>query len=81
MMGLLFLDSLPTVMTNIDEKTKCMKLLYFLQLIIIECFVLNLKYGKRSYTVKGLAFSGDSTKIAVGQTDNIIYVYKIGEEW
>lgn len=39
------------------------------------------KYGKRSYTVKGLAFSGDSTKIAVGQTDNIIFVYKIGEEW
>ncbi|KAK3767076.1 hypothetical protein RRG08_017951 [Elysia crispata] len=39
------------------------------------------KYGKKSYTVKGMAFSGDSTKIAVGQTDNIIYVYKIGDDW
>ncbi|XP_076441140.1 intraflagellar transport protein 172 homolog [Babylonia areolata] len=39
------------------------------------------KYGKKSYTVKGLAFSADSTKVAVGQTDNIIYVYKIGEDW
>ncbi|XP_063414390.1 intraflagellar transport protein 172 homolog isoform X2 [Mytilus trossulus] len=39
------------------------------------------KYGKKSYTVKGLAFSPDSTKIAVGQTDNIIYVYKIGDDW
>lgn len=31
--------------------------------------------------VKGIAFSPESTKIAVGQTDCIIYVYKIGEEW
>nr|XP_014345853.1 PREDICTED: intraflagellar transport protein 172 homolog [Latimeria chalumnae] len=38
------------------------------------------KYGKKSYTVKGMAFSPDSTKIAIGQTDNIIYVYKIGDE-
>lgn len=39
------------------------------------------KFGKKSYTVKGLAFSSDSTRIAVGQTDNIIYVYKIGDDW
>ncbi|KAH9500287.1 hypothetical protein Btru_073626 [Bulinus truncatus] len=39
------------------------------------------KFGKKSYTVKNVAFSGDSSKIAVGQTDNIIYVYKIGDEW
>ena len=31
--------------------------------------------------VKAMAFSPCSTKIAIGQTDNIIYVYKIGEEW
>ena len=31
--------------------------------------------------VKGLAFSPDSSKIAVGQTDSIIYVYKIGDDW
>ncbi|KAM3856962.1 intraflagellar transport protein 172 homolog [Vipera latastei] len=39
------------------------------------------KYGRKSYVVKGMAFSPDSTKIAVGQSDNIIFVYKIGEEW
>lgn len=39
------------------------------------------KFGKKSYSVKGLAFSPDSTKVAVGQTDNIIYVYKLGDEW
>ncbi|XP_032208973.1 intraflagellar transport protein 172 homolog [Mustela erminea] len=42
---------------------------------------LNLKYGRKSYMVKGMAFSPDSTKIAIGQTDSIIYVYKIGEDW
>ncbi|XP_063277854.1 intraflagellar transport protein 172 homolog isoform X3 [Prinia subflava] len=39
------------------------------------------KYGRKSYVVKGMAFSPDSTKLAVGQTDNIVYVYRIGEEW
>ncbi|KAF6103703.1 intraflagellar transport 172 [Phyllostomus discolor] len=39
----------------------------------------DMKYGRKSYMVKGMAFSPDSTKIAIGQTDNIIYVYKIGE--
>ena len=39
------------------------------------------KYGKRSYIVKGLAFSPDSTKLAVAQTDNIVFVYKIGEDF
>ena len=37
--------------------------------------------GKKCYQVTSLAFSPDSTKIAVGQTDNIIFVYKIGEKW
>ncbi|VCW84305.1 unnamed protein product [Gulo gulo] len=41
----------------------------------------DMKYGRKSYMVKGVAFSPDSTKIAIGQTDNIIYVYKIGEDW
>ena len=35
------------------------------------------KYGKRSYIVKGLEFSPDSSKLAVGQTDNIVFVYKV----
>ena len=39
------------------------------------------KYGKKSYVVKGLEFSPDGTKLAVAQTDNILFVYKIGEEW
>ncbi|XP_075225811.1 intraflagellar transport protein Oseg2 [Lycorma delicatula] len=39
------------------------------------------KSGRKSYLVKGLAFSPDSTKIAVGQTDNIIYIYRLGEDW
>ncbi|KAJ7341442.1 hypothetical protein JRQ81_005540 [Phrynocephalus forsythii] len=39
------------------------------------------KYGRKSYVVKGMAFSPDSTKIAVGQSDGIIFVYKIGEDW
>jgi intraflagellar transport protein 172 len=39
------------------------------------------KYGKKSYIVKGIDFSPDGTKLAVGQTDNIVFVYKIGEEW
>ncbi|XP_046396687.1 intraflagellar transport protein 172 homolog [Ischnura elegans] len=39
------------------------------------------KFGKKSYVITGLAFSPDSTKIAVGQSDNIVFVYKVGEEW
>uniref|UniRef100_A0A3P9LP27 Intraflagellar transport 172 n=1 Tax=Oryzias latipes TaxID=8090 RepID=A0A3P9LP27_ORYLA len=38
------------------------------------------KYGKDSYAVTAMAFSPDSTKIAIGQSDNIIFVYKIGED-
>ena len=34
-----------------------------------------------SYFNAGLAFSPDSTKLAVAQTDNIVYVYKIGEDF
>ena len=37
--------------------------------------------GKRSYVIKGIAFSTDSTKIAVGQSDCMVYVYRIGEKW
>ena len=40
----------------------------------IQCYAISLQ-------VKGLAFSPDSTKLAVGQTDNIIFVYRIGEQW
>ncbi|XP_041496083.1 intraflagellar transport protein 172 homolog [Microtus oregoni] len=40
----------------------------------------DMKCGWKSYMVKGMTFSPDSTKIAIRQTDNIIYVYKIGED-
>lgn len=39
------------------------------------------KYGKNSFIVKSLAFSPDSTMLAVAQTDNIVFVYKIGADW
>ncbi|KAM6915750.1 intraflagellar transport protein 172 homolog [Xenentodon cancila] len=42
---------------------------------------LDSKYGKQSYIVNDMVFSPDSTKIAIGQSDNIIFVYRIGEDW
>ncbi|EFO14266.1 hypothetical protein LOAG_14257 [Loa loa] len=42
---------------------------------------IDAKYGKKSYQVKALIFSPDSTRIAIGQTDNITYVYRIGKTW
>ena len=39
------------------------------------------KYGKKSYVVTSLAFSPDSNRLAIGQSDNIVFVYKIGTEW
>ncbi|RWS27118.1 Wimple/ift172-like protein, partial [Leptotrombidium deliense] len=39
------------------------------------------QFSRKSFVVKGLAFSPDSTKLAIGQTDCIIYVYKIGDNW
>lgn len=37
--------------------------------------------GKKSYVVNAIAFSPDSTKLAVAQSDCIVYVYKLGENW
>nr|CAH8871752.1 unnamed protein product [Trichobilharzia regenti] len=39
------------------------------------------KTNGRSFQVKGMAFSQDSTKLAIAQSDNMVYVYKIGESW
>ncbi|VDM37534.1 unnamed protein product [Toxocara canis] len=39
------------------------------------------KYGKKSYVVNSIVFSPDSTRLAVGQTDHIVYVYRLGESW
>jgi len=48
---------------------------------ILLCMIDVQQFGKKSYMVKGMAFSPDSTKIAIGQTDDIVFVYKIGEDW
>ncbi|KJH41170.1 hypothetical protein DICVIV_12854 [Dictyocaulus viviparus] len=39
------------------------------------------KYGKKSYIIKSICFSPDSSKLAVAQTDNVVYVFRIGETW
>jgi len=40
-------------------------------------FALNMK-RRRYVAVRGMAFSPDSTKLAIGQSDNIVFVYKLG---
>ncbi|CAI2357816.1 unnamed protein product [Caenorhabditis sp. 36 PRJEB53466] len=38
-------------------------------------------YGKKSFTILCMAFSPDSSCIAVGQSDNVLFIYKIGASW
>ena len=37
--------------------------------------------GSKNYTVVAMAFSPDSTKLAIAQSDNIVFIYKLGLEW
>jgi intraflagellar transport protein 172 len=37
--------------------------------------------GPKNYTVTNLCFSPDSGKLAVAQSDNIVFTYKLGTEW
>lgn len=37
--------------------------------------------GQKSYVVRAMAFSPDSTRLAIAQSDNIVFVYKLGTEW
>ena len=37
--------------------------------------------GQKSYLIRGLEFSPDSQKIAVAQSDNIVFIYKVGLDW
>ena len=37
--------------------------------------------GPKNFVVRGMAFSPCSTKLAIGQSDNIVFVYKLGAEW
>lgn len=39
------------------------------------------KYGRQSYVVTAMDFSPDNTQLAVAQSDNIVFVYKLGTEW
>lgn len=39
------------------------------------------KGGPRNFLVRQLCFSPDSTRLALAQSDNIVYVYKIGAKW
>src|SRR4051812_9865332 len=46
-------------------------------------FVLKSGDGKepKSFVVRGMCFSPDSTKLAVAQSDFYVFVYKLGLEW
>ena len=41
----------------------------------------NFWQNARTYFVCGVAFSPDSTKLAVAQSDCVVYIYKLGLEW
>lgn len=34
-----------------------------------------------TFTVQALAYSPDSTRLALAQSDSIVFVYKLGHEW
>jgi intraflagellar transport protein 172 len=42
---------------------------------------INSTNGRQSYVITGMHFSPDSTHLAVAQSDNIVFVYKIGSDW
>lgn len=35
----------------------------------------------KNFAVRGMAFSPDSTKLAIAQSDNIVFVYRLGPKW
>jgi len=37
--------------------------------------------GARSYSIRGMEWSQDSEKLAIAQSDNIVFVYKLGKTW
>ncbi|CAF0950446.1 unnamed protein product [Didymodactylos carnosus] len=39
------------------------------------------KYGRQSYVVTSMDFSPDNAMLAIAQSDNIVFVYKIGHDW
>jgi hypothetical protein len=43
-----------------------------------DCVVTCGQQGSKMYIVTAMVFSPDSTKLAIGQSDEIIFVYKLG---
>lgn len=39
------------------------------------------KFGKSNHLITCAVFSPDSLKLAIGQTDHIVFVYRLGESW
>lgn len=39
------------------------------------------KNGARDYLIRGLCFSPESDKLAVAQSDNIVFIYSVGLQW
>lgn len=39
------------------------------------------KVTGKNYVVKAMAFSPDSSKLAICQSDNIVFIYKLGSRW
>lgn len=37
--------------------------------------------GSKSYSIKEIAFSACSTKLAVAQSDNMVFIYNLGAKW
>eukprot|EP00899_Mesostigma_viride_P028336 jgi/Mesvir1/8688/Mv02626-RA.1 len=37
--------------------------------------------GPKNYIVRGMAWSPDSTRLAIAQSDNTLFVYKLGLDW
>jgi len=37
--------------------------------------------GPKNYIVRAMQFSPDCTKLAIAQSDNIVFIYKIGNDW
>ena len=35
----------------------------------------------KGYIIRGMAFSPDSTKLAIAQSDAILFIYRLGSEW
>jgi intraflagellar transport protein 172 len=39
------------------------------------------KAGPKTFLIRDLAFSPDSTQLAIAQSDNSVFVYRLGENW